>query len=288
VATVNKPIQSRPLRFAVLGHPVAHSRSPRMHAANFAALGIHATYEARDVTEAQLAAALDNLQQDGFTGLNLTIPLKTRALELVDDPTPLARFLGGVNTIHFRADGTRAGDNTDGVGFLASLRESGLARLAGLRVLLLGCGGAGRALALTCAQAGAKAILLANRTVSRAEHVAETLLAANSMLAVQVLAADPAAWTRAALRSDLIVHTTSQGLGADDAPLLRQEAFHPGQFLFDAVYTAEKTPILREAERGGARGINGLGMLVHQGAQAFRIWTRREPDLDAMRRACEF
>ena len=283
---MTSPAPALPARFAVLGHPVAHSRSPRMHQANFAALGLHATYEAFDVTEAELAGQLDALQQAGYTGLNLTIPLKARALELVDEATPLARFLGGINTVHFRADGRRAGDNTDGFGFLASLRESGLPELAGRRVLLLGCGGTGRALALTCAQAGARAILLANRTAARAGSVGEALRAAFPALAVETLAADPGVWTRAAPPCDLIVHTTSLGLGADDAPLLTREAFRPGQFLFDAVYTAEKTPILREAEAAGARGINGLGMLVHQGAQSFRFWTGREPDLEAMRRAC--
>lgn len=275
-----------PERFAVLGHPVAHSRSPRMHQANFEALGMRATYEAFDVTEAGLAERLNALQRAGFTGLNLTIPLKARALELADVATPLARFLGGVNTMHFRADGSRAGDNTDGFGFIEALRESGLPDLAGLRVLLLGCGGTGRALALTCAQAGARAILLANRTAARAESVGEALRAAFPALAVEMLAADPVVWTRAAPRCDLIVHTTSLGLAAGDAPLLTREAFHPGQFLFDAVYTADQTPILREAQAAGARGINGLGMLVHQGAQSFRIWTGREPDIAAMRRAC--
>ena len=279
------PAAAPPARFAVLGHPVAHSRSPRMHQANFAALGMRATYEAFDVTEAELAGQLDALQQAGFTGLNLTIPLKARALELVDVATPLARFLGGVNTLRFRADGRRAGDNTDGVGFIEALRESGLPELAGLRVLLLGCGGTGRALALTCARAGAREILLANRTAARAAGVAEALRAAFPELAVETLAADPAVWTRAARRCNLIVHTTSQGLAAGDAPLLTREAFQPGQFLFDAVYTADQTPILREARAAGTRGINGLGMLVHQGAQSFRIWTGREPDIAAMRRA---
>jgi shikimate dehydrogenase len=274
------------LRFAVLGHPIAHSRSPKMHAANFAALGIPASYEAFDVTEAQLAAKLDALQAEGYTGVNLTIPLKARALELVDAPTPLARLLGGVNTVSFLPGGRRSGDNTDGHGFLASLRDAGMPGLAGLRVLVLGCGGTGRALALTCAQAGVGALLLANRTENRAAAVAEALHAAFPGLAVQVLPADAALWAKSAPACDLIVHTTSQGLTLTDAPLLTRAAFRPGQMLFDAVYTADLTPILREAVLGGAKGINGLGMLVHQGAQSFRIWTGREPNLDAMRQAC--
>lgn len=271
-------------RFAVLGHPVAHSRSPRMHEANFAALGLDATYEAFDVTEADLAERLDALQRAEYTGLNLTIPLKARALELVDEATPLACFLGGVNTLLFRADGSRLGDNTDGFGFLMALRDAGVPKLTGQRTLLLGCGGTGRALALTCARAGIAELTLANRTIARAEAVAGAVRAAFPSLEVHVLPSDPEAWRQAAQSSDLIVHTTSQGLGADDAPLLTREAFHPGQLIFDAIYTAEKTPILREAEAAGARGFNGLGMLTHQGAQSFRIWTGREPDIEAMRR----
>ena len=275
-----------PLRLAVLGHPIAHSRSPRMHEANFAALGLVGTYTALDVTEERLANQLDELQQAAFSGVNLTIPLKARALELVDEATPLARLLGGVNTLTFRSDGRRAGDNTDGFGFVESLREAGFGSLAGRSVLALGCGGTGRALALTCAQAGAGRLLLANRTRARAENVAAAVREAFPTVSVEVLAETPAAWEAAARTCDLIVHTTSQGLHADDAPILTRRAFRADQLLFDAVYTAQRTPLMREAEAARARAINGIGMLVHQGAQSFRIWTGREPDVAAMRKAC--
>ncbi len=279
---MNSSGQPSGLRFAVLGHPVAHSRSPAMHAANFRALGLAATYTAFDVTEAGLAPWLETLRREHYLGVNLTIPLKARALELVDEATPLARLLGGVNTITFRADGTLAGDNTDGFGFMAALREAGAPEPGGRRVLVVGCGGTGRALALTCARAGASIVLLANRTAERAAAVAAAVRAAVPGLAVEALDGGPIQWEVAAAACDLIIHTTSRGLHPDDAPVLSRHAFRPGQTLFDAVYTETKTPIMREAEAAGAIAVNGLGMLVHQGAQSFRIWTGREPDLDAM------
>ena len=256
-----------------------------MHAANFAALGLAASYEAFDVTEAALPARLADLQARGYTGANLTIPLKARGLELVDEAKPRARLLGGVNTILFRPDGRRVGDNTDGFGFLAALREAGCDGPAGVRVLVLGCGGTGRALALTAAQAGAAAVLLANRTAARAADVAAALRAACPGVPAEALPADPAVWELAARACPLVVHTTSQGLQPGDAPLLTRRAFAAGQWVFDAVYTEQRTPILREAAQAGARTLNGLGMLVHQGAESFRLWTGTEPDLAAMHAA---
>jgi shikimate dehydrogenase len=272
-------------RYAVLGHPVAHSLSPPMHAANFAALGMHATYVACDVSEEDLSFRLRDLRDAGFAGLNLTIPLKARALALVDEAAPTARQLGGVNTLLFGADGRMTGHNTDGFGFVTALAEAGVPALAGLRVLVVGCGGTGRALALTCAAAGAAEIALANRTARRAEDVAHNLRAAFPRVAVRTLPAAAPDWSRAARNCDLIVHTTSQGLRPGDATLLTSDAFRPGQTLFDAVYTAPHTPVMQAALAAGAHAINGLGMLLHQGAESFRIWTGREPDLAAMRAA---
>ncbi len=276
------------LRFAVLGHPIAHSRSPRMHGASFASLGLDATYEAFDVPEEALAPRLDELQRAGYRGLNLTIPLKARALTLVDEATPRAQLLGGVNTILFREDGRRLGDNTDGHGFLAALRAAGSHGCSGRTVMVLGCGGTGRALALTAAQAGASALRLANRTAQRAEAVADAIRHHFPEVAVTPLPSCRTAWLEAATQADLIIHTTSQGLDPHDTSLLPVEAFHAGQWVFDAVYTATLTPILATASRAGACTLNGLTMLVHQGAESFRLWSGGcEPDIDAMLRAID-
>lgn len=256
-----------------------------MHAANFAALGLAATYEAIDVPEEELETRLDRLRREGFAGLNLTIPLKARALGLVDEAAPTARLLGGVNTIRIGVDGRMCGHNTDGFGFLAAVAETPLRSPAGRRVLVLGCGGAGRALALACAQAGAAAVLLANRTPARAAEVAAAVARAFPGTTARPLAADAAVWTEAARACDLVVHATSQGLRPGDPPLLAPAAFREGQLLFDAVYTARRTPIMRAALAVGADAVNGLAMLLHQGAESFRIWTGREPDLGAMRAA---
>lgn len=274
------------LCFAVLGHPVAHSLSPAMHNASLRALGWNALYLAFDVEEAHVATALQGMLRLGFGGVNVTIPLKHAAYRAVQQVAPCARRVGVVNTVAF-ADGVLTGYNTDGIGLLADLDERFGFHPRGRTVLVLGCGGAGRAVALTFAAEGASALWLANRGGERARAVAADLRAAAFPGDLRILPSDPAAWAAAAREADLVVQCTSVGLHPGAPPLLAASAFRPGQCVYDLVYTAPRTPILVEAERAGARVTNGLGMLLHQGAASFRIWTGRPADLAAMRRALE-
>ncbi len=150
-------------------------------------------------------------------------------------------------------------------------------------MLVLGCGGAGRAVALTFAAEGASAVWLANRGEERLQAVASDLRAAAYPGEVRALPPEPAAWASAAREAALVVQCTSVGLQPGTPPLLTAAAFRPGQCVYDLVYTARRTPILFEAAKAGARVANGLGMLLHQGAASFRIWTGRSADLAAMR-----
>ncbi len=272
--------------FAVFGHPVRHSLSPAMHQAAFEALGLNAVYLAFDVEEAALPAALSGLSAIGAGGVNLTIPLKRRAFELLPRLDATARLLGAVNTVAFRPEGM-TGYNTDGIGFLRDLQATVGFSPAGRRVCVVGCGGAGRAIALTCATQGATTIALANRTPGRSQQLADEVRQQAPATRVEVLPADAASWVDAVRAADLIVHCTSVGLHAGERSVLPPDAFRPGQVVYDLIYNVPVTPCMQAARSAGAQAINGLGMLVHQGAAAFAIWTGQEPDVARMRAAIE-
>jgi len=277
-----------PLRFALLGHPVKHSLSPVMHEASFRALGIDAAYACIDVAPEALGACLATCREQGYAGLNVTVPHKTAALAWMDRLDASVRLYGAVNTVRIDAAGL-TGVNTDAEGFLEDLAVNYRRSPEEARVVILGCGGAGRALAIACAHCGAVEIALANRTVAKAERVAAEIAerVSDSPAEISVLAPEPEAWAAACREADLVVQCTTAGLHADDAPLLPPEAFRRGQFLYDIVYTQRVTPTMRSALAAGADAANGAGMLVYQGAAAFREWTGRDADTGAMRAALD-
>ncbi len=269
-------------RFAVFGHPVAHSLSPAMHNANFRALGLDAVYERRDVVEPDLAANLADFRSGG---VNCTIPLKRAAYEACGRLDESAQRFGVVNTIRFDADGGVTGFNTDGVGFLRDLQESLACSPAGKSVFVFGCGGAGRAIAITCACAGARQVTLANRSPDRMTALADELARLAPQVPVRITPSDAHAWSAACRQAELVIQCTSLGLHDGDSFPLGSDAFHSGQKVYDLVYTTPVTPVMRAAQAAGAAAQNGLGMLLHQGAASFTIWTGRQADLAAMRAA---
>ena len=278
----------RTYRFGLFGHPVKHSLSPAMHAASFQALGIQAEYVCFDVPQEELAAQLEACRRDGFDGLNVTIPHKEAVVPLMDRLDVSARLFGAVNTVLISDTGF-TGFNTDALGFLTDLKESRNVTPEGLRVLILGCGGAGRALATACAREGASEIGLADRIASKAEVLAEDIVARlpDAVSQIDVLSDDPEVWARYCRECDLVVHCTQAGLHAGDASPLPSGAFHEGQVLYDLVYTSRVTPTMRAALDAGADALNGAGMLVQQGAAAFTVWTGLKADTAAMRSALE-
>ena len=275
-------------RFGLLGHPVAHSLSPVMHAASFRALGIEAEYLCLDVPPEALAGQLDACRREGFTGLNLTVPHKEAAVPLMDRLDRSARLFGAVNTVSFTPRGL-TGFNTDAEGFLADLALSCRLSPMGRSVLILGCGGAGRALAIACVNAGAADVLLANRTFEKAERLAGDIrrVLPDASAHVEALPSDAGVWAERCRSVDVAVQCTPAGLHEGDAPALPTEAFRPGQLLYDIVYTARVTPTMRAALAAGADAVNGAGMLVYQGAAAFALWTGQTADVAAMRAALE-
>jgi len=273
--------------FAVLGHPIGHTLSPAMHNAAFAALGMDAVYLAFDVRPDRLIPVLEAMRDMGFGGVNLTVPLKEAAFRGIPDLDASAGSLGAVNTVEFLPDARLRGHNTDARGFLVAFEEAFGAGVRGLKIMVLGCGGAGRAVAITCAGAGAGSLILTDSDAARPRSLAQEIASRSPAAAVEVLPADPARWAAACARCDAVIHATPVGMKQSDRPLLKSGAFRAGQMVFDLVYMYPETGIMREAASAGARAANGLGMLLHQGASAFTIWTGRPAAVEPMRKALQ-
>lgn len=266
-------------RAFLFAHPAKHSLSPAMHNAALNALTVAAQYEARDVAPSDLRAALEDLRTSGAWGANLSIPHKEHALEWLDWVSPEAKLIGAVNTVVVR-DAALHGFNTDGLGFTRSLEEAGLRDFAGLEVLILGAGGAARGVAYALKAAGAR-VAIWNRTLPRAIQLAAEL----DLEAVNDAILEPR--VRAA---QLLVNTTAVGLeDAQTSPL--PDGWLPAQgWVCDIVYRPLETKLLRDAARAGLQTIDGLGMLVHQGALAMGMWLEAQgivgkPDPVVMRGA---
>ncbi len=271
------------LRFAVIGHPVAHSLSPTMHAANFAALGLDATYEKFDVAPGDVAAFVRARRDEGYAGLNVTVPHKVEVIAALDHVDGTVTRYGACNTVRMEPDGTLTGFNTDVTGFVDTLAAHGRA-LAGRRVFLVGCGGAGSALATVCCHEGAAALTVADLDAARVAARAETLaaLGTGTQIAVSTVKEQ---WAAAAAQAEIVLNATPLGLHAGDPSALPPEAFHAGQFVLDIVPTRAFPPTATAARAAGAEAVDGLEFLVGQGAKAFELWTGRTADRAAMLRS---
>ena len=260
-------------RACLLAHPAKHSLSPAMHNAALEFLGIAARYEARDVPPEHLSAALNDLRGSSLWGVNLSIPHKEAALELVDSISLEARAIGAINTVVNR-DGLLHGLNTDAPGFLASLKEAGC-KVAGLNVMVLGAGGAARGVAWALQQAGAN-VNIWNRSTDRARQLCDEFglnLVIDSELEQQVKSAD------------LLVNTTSVGLENPLESPLQPGILPQSGWVCDIVYRPLETKLLADARVAGLTPIDGLGMLVQQGALALEAWTGQQAPVDVMRHA---
>ena len=261
---------------ALIGSPVAHSLSPAIHRAAFAAAGLDWSYVAFEVTEGQADRALDAMRTLGIAGYSVTTPHKEQVAECVDELAPVAAALRSVNTVV--RDGERlVGHSTDGDGFVAALADVGVG-VGGLHVAVLGAGAAARSVVSALGRAGAASIVVVNRSAERIPDVVALAPAARP-------AGDAAADLAAA---ELIVNATSVGFGSrdDDGELpLDAAVLHSAHLVADLVYHPLDTALLRAAREAGARTFDGLGMLVHQAALQQRLWTGQAPDVAVMREA---
>lgn len=273
--------------YAVLGHPIEHTLSPAMHNASIRTLGIPALYVAFDVAPERLMKVLPAMQDMGFGGVNLTVPLKEIAFRGLTDLDDSARLLGAVNTVEFRPDGILRGHNTDGAGFLAALQEAFGLSCKGISLFVIGSGGAGRAVALVAASAGAAAVTVADVLPEKASALATEITTRFPKVQAKALPADKATWNKEAAQCALVAQCSTAGMKPTDESPLTSSAFHQGQYLFDLVYMQPETVTMKVAASAGARTSNGLGMLLHQGARSFRIWTGLEPDTASMKQALQ-
>lgn len=274
-----------PLRLAVIGDPVAHSASPPMHNAALAALGIPARYTRLHIRPAELKEALAMLRPAGFIGINCTIPHKAGVLAALNDVDDGARRAGGVNTVMVGPDGRLRGHSTDGPGFSMAVRESLGVELAKTRVLILGAGGgAGRAVAMQCAAENCPALMLINRNLEKLPPILDDLAAIYPF--GRVASGDFSdLFLRAGLaNSDLVVNCTPIGMKAGDRSPIPAKLLGPHHLLYDTIYSPRRTPFLAAGDSAGARGADGLPMLLHQGVLSFKIWFQRDPPIEVMRR----
>jgi shikimate dehydrogenase len=254
----------------VIGYPVRHSISPLIHNAAFRALGLDWVFTAFEVPPGRAAPAAAAARDLGIAGLSVTMPHKADIVAALDRLTPTAETLAAVNTVVCERSGQLLGDNTDGAGFLDALRDDEGFDPAGRRCLVVGAGGAARAVVLALADAGAAEVVVANRT---------------PVSAAQAAALAPVARTGTVEEADdvdLIVNATPQGMDGNASLAVPAHLLGPGQLVVDLVYHPALTPLVETARARGAAAANGLGMLIHQAAHAFRLWTGEDPPLEVM------
>ena len=263
----------------VIGHPIGHSRSPRIHKHWLKTHNLRGDYVPLDVAPKDLRQVLDALPKAGFVGVNLTIPHKEEGLRLCDRLSDRATRIGAVNTVTFLETGERYGDNTDGYGFLANLRagapdwspESG-------PVAVLGAGGAARAVIDALIEAGARDIRVTNRTRPRAE-------ALRADFGARVSVVD---WVKAGQllgEAATVINTTSLGMEGQPPLTLPFRLLRPGTVVTDLVYAPLRTGLLQAAEEAGCITVDGLGMLLHQAVPGFERWFGLRPEVDEATRA---
>ena len=263
-------------RYAVIGNPIAHSKSPAIHAAFAAQTEQDLSYEALLAPLDGFADAVAAFRASGGRGMNITVPFKEEAWRLADRLTERARLAGAVNTFVFSDD--VLGDNTDGAGLVRDLETLGC-RLPGTRVLLLGAGGAARGVILPLLDAGVARLFIANRTADKARALQAQFASRDRRGALGA-----GGWADAAEAPyDVVINATSASL-SDEAPPLPAGLYAPDSLAYDMVYGRGLTAYLKQArEQGAARLADGLGMLVEQAAEAFALWRGVRPDTAAVR-----
>lgn len=271
----------------LLGSPVSHSISPLMHNEAFRMLSLDYTYLCFDVTEENLPEAVQGLKACGIRGFNLTMPCKNKIVELLDELSPSAKLIGAVNTV-VNENGRLIGHNTDGVGYMRSVKDAGH-NIIGKTMTLMGAGGAATAICAQAALDGVSSIhVFARRTSrfwNRTQSLANTI---NSTLPCRVFLhenEDAAALKNAISESAILVNATSVGMAPNtEASIITDTSlFRPELIVSDVIYNPRKTRLLQEAEKAGCPVFNGMYMLLYQGAEAFRLFTGQEMPTESIK-----
>lgn len=260
---------AKPDQYVVIGNPVSHSKSPAIHAQFAAQTGESIAYERLAAPLDDFAACVQHFMQSGGRGANVTVPFKLEAFALATQLTPRAQAAGAANTLSFD-DGRIVGDNTDGVGLVRDIVHNAGVVLEGRRILLLGAGGAARGVVMPLLAERPQQLVVANRTVARAQELVQSFPAAAPVLKA-------AAFDDLSGQFDVIINATSASLSAD-LPAVPATLFGPQVFVYDMMYAATPTVFMQWAAQHGARVRDGLGMLVEQAAESFFVWRGARPD----------
>ena len=281
------PITGKTKLTALLGSPVRHSVSPLMHNEAFKQLGLDYTYLCFDVNEESLKDAVAGLKAIGIRGFNLTMPNKNKIIEFVDHLSPAAKLIGAVNTV-INDDGVLTGHNTDGIGFIQSLKDINF-DITGKSITILGNGGAATAIAAQAALDGAKSISIFSRPqsrfASRIEKLVDNIDDTTTTNAGNYDFKDTATLRRAIQSSSLLVNATSVGMtpGTDASLITDVSFFHENLLVADIIYEPRTTKFLQLAKDAGCQTCNGLYMLLHQGAAAFKLFTGHDMPVEIIR-----
>lgn len=265
----------------LFGYPVRHTFSPAMHNAAFEALNLDFVYLPFEVHPQNLVKAVEGLAPLGITGINVTIPHKEKVIPLLHEISPEAELIGSVNTIEVR-DRRLKGYNTDAYGFETSLKQVLNIDLGSKRLFVMGAGGASRAICFQAALSGAHEIVLADLEQDRAQSLSRSVAEKFPDCNVHVCPMEEKEIQRALAGKDLFVNATPVGMKPNDPPVIHVDWLAPSTAVFDAIYNPQETRLLREAKEKGHPILNGIGMLVHQGARAFEIFTGKTPSVEKM------
>ena len=267
----------------VIGDPVEHSCSPPMHNSAFREMGMDYVYVPFWVRSGQLPAAVEGFKALNVVGINITLPHKKAALPLMDSVSQEAELIGAVNTMVFK-DGMVEGHNTDARGFVESLRDEGIDSVSGMKVVVLGAGGGAQAIVVGLALAGVSRITIANRTPEKAINLAKTI-SEKTAIPIKGISLYDERLSEYIFKSDLLVSTISAGMDTNIPLVIDPDWLHKDLIVCDIVYTPPETNLLKAAAERGLKSVGGMGMLVHQGAISFQLWTGKRPSVRTMRRA---
>lgn len=270
--------------FGIIGFPVKHTLSPHFQNAAFASLGMDAVYIPFEVPPEKLKSSFASIKALGFSGINVTIPHKQAVLSLVDELSPEVKGIGAANTIVFR-NGKAKAYNTDGEGFIRSLKNDLKIDPKGRSVLLFGCGGAAKAIAFVLAREGARSITFVDQAEKRAKELSAKTKKDFRRCGTKYIPflgprIDEEVWD-----SDLLVNASPMGMHKADACIVDPKALHKGLAVYDIVYNPPVTPLLKAAKKKGIKASNGLGMLLYQGVLSFEFFTGKKAPVSVMRAA---
>ncbi len=267
--------------FGLLGYPVRHSLSPVMHNAAFGELGMNAVYLCFEVRPEDLKEAVGGLKALRISGVNITVPHKVEIINLLDGLEDGVKSIGSVNTVK-NLEGRLTGFNTDGIGFIKSLREDLSVEPKAKSFFIFGAGGAGRAVSFDLAKKGASKIYLFDAIKMRAEKLVERLKEQFQSCTISLVPQISPSTFEAV---DVIINATPQGMREEDFLLFDLNFVSSKTAIYDLIYNPKETKLIREAKKRRLKAVNGLGTLLHQGAESFKIWTQKNAPLEVMKKA---